>query len=80
VASWDEPLAEHATLCVDRIDGTGKATVSLLHRYERGTVMAGVRITIPGQPAASGKMARQVYSELTVEELNCLDRFIAEMN
>jgi hypothetical protein len=27
VASWDEPQAEHATLCVDRIDGTGKTTV-----------------------------------------------------
>ena len=36
VASWDEPLAEHATLCVDRVDSIGKATVSLLHRYERG--------------------------------------------
>jgi hypothetical protein len=35
VASWDQPQAEHATLCVDRIDGTGKATVSLLQRYER---------------------------------------------
>jgi hypothetical protein len=35
VASWDEPQAEHATLCVDRIDGAGKATVSLLLRYER---------------------------------------------
>jgi hypothetical protein len=35
VASWDASLAEHAALCVDRIDGTGNATVSLLHRYER---------------------------------------------
>jgi hypothetical protein len=26
----DEPLAEHATLCVDRIDSVAKATVSLL--------------------------------------------------
>jgi hypothetical protein len=35
VASWDEPQAEHATLCVDAVDGAGKATVSLLLRYER---------------------------------------------
>jgi hypothetical protein len=35
IASWDEPLAEHATLCVDRVSGTGEATVSLMHLYER---------------------------------------------
>jgi hypothetical protein len=35
IASWDGPLADHATLCVDAIDGTGKAKVSLLQRYER---------------------------------------------
>ena len=35
VASWDAPLADHATLCVDAVDGAGKATVSLLLRYER---------------------------------------------
>jgi hypothetical protein len=35
IASWDASIAEHATLCVDRIDGMGKATVSLLRHYER---------------------------------------------
>jgi hypothetical protein len=35
VASWDAPLAEHATLCVDAVSSIGKATVSLMHRYER---------------------------------------------
>jgi hypothetical protein len=36
IASWDQPLAEHAVLCVDQIDAaTGNAKVSLMHRYER---------------------------------------------
>jgi hypothetical protein len=35
VASWDAPLAEHATLCVDRVDSIGKATVSLMQRFAR---------------------------------------------
>lgn len=36
IASWDQPLCEHAVLCVDQIDAaTGNAKVSLMHRYER---------------------------------------------
>jgi hypothetical protein len=35
IASWDEDEAEHATLCVDRVSGTGLATVSLICRYQR---------------------------------------------
>jgi hypothetical protein len=35
VASWDQPIAEHGTLVVDRIDGAGNATVSLMLLYER---------------------------------------------
>jgi hypothetical protein len=35
VASWDQPMAQHATLVVDQVDGTGNATVSLMLLYER---------------------------------------------
>jgi hypothetical protein len=36
IASWDQPLAEHAVLCVDQIDAaTGNAKVSLMLLYER---------------------------------------------
>jgi hypothetical protein len=35
VTEWDEPLAEHSSLRVDRIDATIKATVSLLRLHER---------------------------------------------
>jgi hypothetical protein len=36
IASWDQPLAEHAVLCIDRIDAaTGYAKICLMHRYER---------------------------------------------
>jgi hypothetical protein len=35
IASWDEDEAEHATLCVDRVSGTGLPTVNLMMRYER---------------------------------------------
>jgi hypothetical protein len=35
IASWDEPVAEHAVLCVDAVDGAGKPAVSLMLRYER---------------------------------------------
>jgi hypothetical protein len=59
VASWDQPQAEHATLCVDRIDANGKATVSLLHRNAKGELMAGVGIRIPGQAGlAQARKAR----------------------
>jgi hypothetical protein len=36
VASWGQPVAEHATLVVDEADKYGLATVSLLHLYQRG--------------------------------------------
>jgi len=36
VASCGAERAEHAILIVDEADKHGKATVSLLHRYERG--------------------------------------------
>jgi hypothetical protein len=35
IASWDAHEAEHATLCVDHVSGTGVATVSLICRYQR---------------------------------------------
>ena len=35
VASWGQPIAEHATLVVDQLDVTGKAKVSLMHLYQR---------------------------------------------
>jgi len=44
VASWDEPEAQHATLCVDRVDNTGKAIVSLMHRYERDCLAPPARL------------------------------------
>jgi uncharacterized protein (DUF779 family) len=31
VASFDQPIAEHATLVIDQVDGAGKAIASLLH-------------------------------------------------
>jgi hypothetical protein len=36
VASYGAGRAEHAILIVDEADKHGKASVSLLHRYERG--------------------------------------------
>jgi hypothetical protein len=36
IASWDEPEAEHATLCVDHVSKSGgDIRVSLLCKYER---------------------------------------------
>jgi len=35
VASWGQPVAEHATLVVDEVDKYGLATVSLLQLYKR---------------------------------------------
>jgi hypothetical protein len=36
VASWGQPIAEHATLVVDHVDNIGNAKVSVMLRYERG--------------------------------------------
>jgi hypothetical protein len=35
VASWDQPMAEHAALVVDQVTDTGKATVNLMLLYKR---------------------------------------------
>jgi hypothetical protein len=35
VASWGQPVAEHATLVVNEVDKHGLATVSLLQLYKR---------------------------------------------
>jgi hypothetical protein len=35
VASWGQPVAEHATLVVSRLDDTGRAEIKLMHLYKR---------------------------------------------
>ncbi len=35
IPSWDEPQAEHATLCLDKVDDIGRVTASLIHLYKR---------------------------------------------
>src|SRR5207253_2823902 len=37
VASWNGALAEHATLCLDKVTDTGRVTASLIHLYMRAS-------------------------------------------
>ncbi len=38
VASWDQPIAEHATLAIDHVDDTGKAVATLMLLYKRAAL------------------------------------------